>query len=212
MGALPSTDLKGYELLKDRVQGALDLLQEGRAVDFKRAIVWVELKQGIPKDILAMSNLRDGGIIIIGVEESDNKWTRTGMTDEQLNTYNSDDMIDHVNKYASPSMTFDVVKHTDDEGLKYLVIRAHEFEEKPFVCKRNFAGELREGAFYIRPLGKAESREVQTAEEMHDLLELSVEKRTRNFLRQIQRVGFDLKTMPLEKTDTDKFDDELEGL
>lgn len=212
MGALPSTGLKGYELLKDRVQGALDLLQEGRAVDFKRAAMWNELKQGIPKDILAMSNLRDGGIIIIGVEESDNKWNRTGMIDEQLNTYNPDDMIDHVNKYASPSMTFDVVKHTDDEGLKYLVIRAHEFEEKPFVCKRNFAGELREGAFYIRPLGKAESREVQTAEEMHDLLELSVEKRTRNFLRQIQRVGIDFKTMRLEKTDEDKFDDELEGL
>lgn len=212
MGALPSTDLKGYELLKERVQGALDLLQEGRSVDFKRAAMWDELKQGIPKDILAMSNLRDGGIIIIGVEESDNKWTRTGMTDEQLNTYNPDDMIDHVNKYASPSMTFNVVKHTDDEGLKYLVIRAHEFEEKPFVCKRNCADELRQGAFYVRPLGKAESRKVQTADEMHDLLELSVEKRTRNFMRQIQRVGFDLKTMRLEKTDEDKFDDELEGL
>lgn len=212
MGALPSNDLKGYELLKNRVQGALDLLQEGRAVEFKRSVMWNELKQGIPKDILAMSNLRDGGIIIIGVEESDNKWKRTGMTDEQLNTYDPDDMIDHVNKYASPSMTFNVVKHTDNEGLKYLVIRAHEFEEKPFVCKRNFAGELREGAFYIRPLGKAESREVKIAEEMHDLLELSVEKRTRNFMRQIQRVGIDLKTMRLEKTDEDKFDDELEGL
>jgi len=212
MGALPSTDLKGYELLKDRVQGALDLLQEGRAVDFKRAVMWNELKQGIPKDILAMSNLRDGGIIIIGVEESDNKWNRTGMTDKQLNTYDPDDMIDHVNKYASPSLTFDVVKHTDNEGLKYLVIRAHEFEEKSFVCKRNCADELRQGAFYIRPLGKAESREVQTADEMHDLLELSAEKRTRNFMRQIQRSGFDIKTIPFEKTDIDKFDEELGGL
>lgn len=212
MGALPSTDLKGYELLKDRVQGALDLLQEGRAVDFKRAAMWNELKQGIPKDILAMSNLRDGGIIIIGVEESDNKWNRTGMTDEQLNTYDPDDMIDHVNKYASPSMTFDVVKHTDDEGLKYLVVRTHEFEEKSFVCKRNCADELRQGAFYIRPLGKAESREVQTADEMHDLLELVVEKRTRNFLSQMQRVGIDLGSLPLVKSDADKFDDELEGL
>lgn len=212
MGALPSTDLKGYELLKDRVQGALDLLQEVKAIDFKKAAKWNELKQGIPKDILAMSNLRDGGIIIIGVEEIDNKWKRTGMTDKQLNTYDPDDMIDHINKYASPSMNFDVVKHTDEKGLKYLVIQTHEFVEKPFVCKRNYASELREGAFYIRPLGKAESREVQNADEMHDLLELSVEKRTRNFMRQIQRVGFDLRTTPLGKTDTDKFNEELEGL
>ena len=74
MGALPSTDLKGYESLKDRVQGMLDMLQEGRTVDFKKASSWDDLKQGIPKDILAMSNLRDGGIIIIGVEENNNLW------------------------------------------------------------------------------------------------------------------------------------------
>ncbi|MCX5636832.1 MAG: ATP-binding protein [Planctomycetota bacterium] len=119
MGALPSTDLKGYELLKDRVQGSLDMLQEGRALDFKRAATWDELKQGIPKDILAMSNLRDGGTIIIGVEEKDNKWLCTGMKEEELKTYNPDDMIDHVNKYASPSIAFDVVEHTDNEELKY---------------------------------------------------------------------------------------------
>jgi predicted HTH transcriptional regulator len=212
MGALPSTDLKGYESLKDRVQGMLDLLQEARAVDFKRAAPWDQLKQGIPKDILAMSNLRDGGIIVVGIEEGNKEWNCTGMTDEQLNTYNADNMIDHVNKYASPPVTFDVVKHADMEGLTYLVIQAHEFEERPVVCKRNCADELREGAFYIRPLGKPESREVQTADEMHDLLDLAVEKRTRNFLHQIHRAGINLETVQLEKTDADRFDEELEGL
>ncbi len=216
MGALPSTDLEGYELLKDRVQGSLDLLQEGRALDFKRATAWDELKQGIPKDILAMSNLRDGGIIIIGVEESDNKWNRTGITNEQLNTYNPDEMIDHVNKYASPSMTFDVVTHIDNEGLKYLVIRAHEFEEKPFVCKRNCANEIRQGAFYIRPLGKSESREVQSADEMQDVLDLAVDKSVRKFLQRCERIGM-LVRVPKEefegtKEDNNKFDAELEGL
>ena len=211
MGALPSTDLKGYELLKDRVQGMLDLLQEGRAIDFKRAALWDQLKQGIPKDILAMSNLRGGGIIVVGIEESDKVWNCTGMTDKQLNTYNPDDIIDYVNRYASPPVTFDVVKHTDTEGLTYLVIQAHEFEEIPVVCKKN-SNELREGAFYIRPLGKPESREVQTADEMHDLLDLAVEKKTRNLLRQIERVGFDLEKIQLKKTDADNFDKELEGL
>jgi len=190
----------------------LDLLQEARAVDFKRAAPWDQLKQGIPKDILAMSNLRDGGIIVVGIEEGDKEWKCTGMTEEQLNTYNADNMIDHVNKYASPPVTFDVVKHTDMEGLTYLVMQTHEFEETPVVCKRNCADELREGAFYIRPHGKSESREVQTADEMHDLLDLAVEKRTRNFLRRIDRVGFDLEKMQLKKTDADRFDRELEGL
>lgn len=209
MGALPTIDSGS---LKDRVTGVLELPQESRAVELKRAAKWEELKKGIPKDILAMSNLRDGGIIVIGVQEKDNKWNRTGMTEDQLSTYDPDNMIDHINKYASPPITVDVVTYTDDKGLNYLVIQVHEFKEKLIVCKRNCPDELREGAFYIRPIGKAESREVQNAEEMHDLLELAAEKRTRNFLRQIQRAGIDLATVPLEKTDADKFDDELEGL
>jgi len=212
MGALPSTELRGYEILKDRVQSVLDLLQEGRSVDFKKASSWDNLKQGIPKHVLAMSNLRDGGIMIVGVEENNNIWNCTGITDEQINTYNPDDMIDYVNKYASPSINFDIVTHEDDKKLKYLIIQIHEFDEKPIVCKRNCANELRRGAFYIRPLGKAESREVQTAEEMHDLLDLAVERRMRNFLRQIHRAGIDLETVKLGKTDADRFDEELEGL
>jgi len=216
MGALPSTDLEGYDVLRDKVEGSLQFLQEVHSIEFKKAAKWNELKKGIPKDILAMSNLRGGGIIIIGVEENDNKWNRTGMMDEQLNTYNPDDMLDHVNKYASPSVTFDVVRHTyykepDNKELDFLVIQTHEFDEKPIVCKRDYADELRRGAFYIRPLGKPESREVQTAEEMHDLLELAVEKRTRNFLQQIQKAGIDLATVPLEKTDAHKYDEESEG-
>jgi hypothetical protein len=212
MGALATTDLPAYRLLRDRIAGALDLLQEGRSVDFKMAVEWVELKHGIPKDVLAMSNVRDGGIIIVGVEEIDNKWNLTGMTQEQLNTYDPDDMIDHVNRYASPSITVDVVKHAHNDGLNFLIIQVHEFVESPILCKRDYSGDLRRGAFYIRPLGKPESREVQNAEEMRDLLDLAAEKRTRNLLRQIERVGIDLATAPLQKTVSDKFDEELEGL
>ena len=212
MGALPTTDLEGYDLLRRKVGGALSLLRETVSIEFKKAQTWEEIKRGIPKDILAMSNCRDGGIIIIGVEEGSKRWNRTGMTDEQLDTYNPDDMIDHVNKYASPSVTFNVVRHTDEAGLKYLIIQVHHFEEKPVVCRREYADQLRRGGFYIRPLGKAESREVQTAEEMHDLLDLAVEKRMRSLMHQVQRLGIDLKTMQLEKTDAEKFDEELEGL
>ncbi|MCX5637293.1 MAG: hypothetical protein NTX52_06325 [Planctomycetota bacterium] len=93
-----------------------------------------------------------------------------------------------------------------------MIIHVHEFEEKPIVCKRDYADELRKGAFYIRPLGKAESREVQSSDEMQDLLDLAAEKRTRNFLKQIQRIGIDLTSIPLEKTDADKYDEELEDL
>ena len=211
MGSLHTRDVDCYSILQDRISGALSMLQEMHSVDFKRADVWNNLKYKITKSVIAMSNLQDGGIIIVGVAEQDNKWNRTGMTEKQLNTYNPDDMIDHVNKYASPSITFDVVKHADGEELKYLVVQAHEFDEKPIVCKKDYSDELRRGALYIRPLGKAESREVRSAEELHTLLELAIEKRTRSFLSQIQRVGIDLGSISLLKSDADKYDEESEG-
>jgi predicted HTH transcriptional regulator len=216
MGALPTTDLDGYKILSERIIGALNLLQEVRSVDFKEAVVWDDLKYKIAKTTMAMSNLRDGGIIIIGIAEQDNNWHCTGMTEEQINTYDPDNMIDHVNKYASPAITFDVVKHTDKDGLQYLAIQAHEFEEKPIVCKKDYAGELRRGVCYIRPLGKAESRAVQSADEMQEVLDLAVDKSVRKFLQRCERLGMLVRVeeekLAEKKVDSDKFDAELEGL
>lgn len=217
MGALPTTELAGYRILRDRVAAALNMLQEERTVDFKGPVEWEQLKYGIPKDVLAMSNLRDGGIIIIGVSERRQEWELSGMTQEQLDTYDVDNMLDWVNRYASPSITFDVVKHThykESEGknFDFLAIQVHPFEEKPIVCKRDYADGLRKGAFYIRPLGKAESREVQDANEMHDLLELATERRSRNLKGQIMRIlGIRPTPDTLEKTDVDKYEEELEA-
>jgi len=160
MGALPETSLDGYEALKRRAEGLLSRLQEVSSVDFKKAITWDEIKHDIVKDILAMSNLRDGGIIIIGVEERNGKWNSTGLSEEQLGTYNPDDMLDHINKYASPAITFDVVKHTNNEGLCYLVLQMHEFDEKPMVVDRfkrcmDLVGEITENRLRLSKFSSA---------------------------------------------------------
>ena len=211
MGALPSTNLDGYSELKKRVEGAISFLQEARSVEFKSAAEWHDLKHGLTKHILAMANLRDGGIVIVGISETNNVWSITGVTADQLDKYDPDDMIDHINKYASPPIEFNVATHTTSENKDLLVIQVYEFEEKPIVCKRNCGNELREGALYIRPVGKPESREVHNSDEMHDLLEVAAEKRTRSLLRQIQRVGIDLLTASSKRLDQDKFIAELEG-
>ena len=216
MGALPSTELKGYEILKSKVKEALRLLQEINSIEFKKAAKWGELKRGITKDILAMTNLRDGGIIIIGIEEKDNKWNCTGLTSEQLKTFNPDDIIEHINSYASPSITFNIIKHTDEQNLDFLIIQVPEFEEKPVICRKQYNRELRRGALYIRPLGKPESREVKSAEEMHDLLELAADKAFRKFLGKCENLGLVTPLLQtqviLEKNDMKKFEEEREGL
>ena len=90
-------------------------------------------------------------------------------------------------------------------------MQVHEFEERPIVCKRNGEG-IREGAFYIRPPGKPETREVQNAHELHDLLERAVEKKTKKFLSQMKKVGVDFASVQIEKNDLEQYDEELNGL
>lgn len=207
MGAIPNTDLQGYETLRKRINAAFGLLHESRAVDFKQSIAWEEYKVKFVKTIIAMSNLRDGGLIIIGVSEENNSWLLKGITEQDLATYDPDNMIDFVNKYASPIAHFDIVLHEKD-GKRFLIISVHEFESEPVVCKRSYNQDLIDGIIYIRPLGKPQSRAIQNAEELRELLDNAVEKKMRRFVGQIERI---YGTMPQtsQQRDQHEFDEEL---
>jgi len=158
---------------------------------------------------MAMSNLRDGGIVIIGVSEEDGDWKPKGITNQDLTTYDPDDMIDFVNKYASPVVNFDVVRH-DVDKLQFLIISIREFESQPVVCKRDYKKDLRRGTIYIRPIGKPETRAIQNAEELRELLDIAVEKKMRRFAGQIERIYGSKPTS--YQHDQEKFDQELGDL
>jgi predicted HTH transcriptional regulator len=207
MTAIPKTDLQGYEALQKRVDAAFQLLKESRAVDFKQSVKWEDYKIKFTETILAMSNLRDGGIVIIGVSEDKKDWKPEGITDDDLGTYNPDDMIDFVNKYASPVVNFDVVRHEVDE-MQFLVISVREFESEPVICKRDYNRYLIRGSIYIRPLGKPETRAIQNAEEMRELLDVAVEKKMRQFEGRIERI-FGSRPSAQPPQDQGQFDQEL---
>jgi predicted HTH transcriptional regulator len=210
MGAIPTSDMPGYAKLHERVYSALDRCQESRSVDFKASMPWNDLKLRIIRAAIGMGNLRDGGIIIIGASEQGDSWDLTGATNDHLSTYNVDDIIDAVNKYASPPVKMDIVlvKYRNDE--KFLAFQVHEFVDTPFVCKKNAPDNnkiLCTGEFYVRPPGKPRTIKVSSAEEMHDLLELAAEKRARRILEVAHRIG-----LKPSETDSQKFDEELGGL
>lgn len=209
MAAIPKTDLQGYEALRKRVDAAFQLLKESRAVDFKQSIKWEGYKIKFTETIMAMSNLRDGGIVIIGVSEENDGWKLKGITNGDLATYDPDDMIDFVNKYASPVVNFDVVRHEEDR-VQFLIISIHEFDSEPVVCKRDYNKDLKRGTIYIRPIGKPETRAIQNAEELRDLLDIAVEKKMRRFAGQIERIFGSMP--PIQPQDQEKFNQELGGL
>ena len=64
-----------------------------------------------------MANLRDGGIIVLGLSETGTTWTLSGISEEHLTTYDPDRMLDLVNAYASPYITIDVA--TDKAGSEF---------------------------------------------------------------------------------------------
>lgn len=210
MSAIPTSNMPGHKKLHERVNAALDRCQESRSIDFKESSTWNDLKLKIIRTAMAMGNLRDGGIIIIGASERGQTWELDGIDQSHLETYDVDDVIDTINKYASPPIKIDIVLVTYKKGKTFLAIQIHEFIDIPFICKKNAPDndkKFRAGEIYIRPAGKPRTTKIMSAEDMQDLLQLAAEKRARQILEVAHRIG-------LRATDTDsqKFDDELEGL
>src|SRR5918992_3524376 len=69
------------------------------------------------------------------------------------------------------------------------VIQVKEFADIPVLCKRSYDNVLREGACYVRSRRKPETSEIPTLADMRDLLDLATEKRLREHLALLERIG-----------------------
>ena len=98
--AIPESTLPGHHLLHERVVAALQVCQESTDIDFKESAEWSSLKNQIARTAIAMANLRDGGIIVIGVGERGGVWSLDEVDANHLATYDTDTANDFVNRYA----------------------------------------------------------------------------------------------------------------
>ena len=137
--------------------------------------------------VLGMANRRDGGAVIIGVE--DETLEPGGLEEDQADTWTHDALATNVNEYASPSVSFDFERKLY-LGHTLVIIEVHEFAEIPILCSKpynptNVKGAdpiLRRGACYVRSRHKPETSEIPSAEEMRELLELAIDKGVRRFV------------------------------
>src|SRR4051794_6950751 len=100
MGAIPKSDLPGHRRLPEGAVAALERCQESQGVDFKESAAWDDLKWHVIHSVLGMGNLRDGGVIVVGVSQRDDEWAVTGVEASHLATYDADTIIDQVSKYV----------------------------------------------------------------------------------------------------------------
>jgi hypothetical protein len=176
---------------------------ERRGVEFKgpglRSDTYVFAK--VARAVLGMANLRDGGVVAIGVEEvGTSDLVATGLNAAQLATWTFDDVAAGLASYADPSVEFDlsVCRH---EREPCIVLEVRPFADMPILCKREYSRAdasgrtemvLRRGACYVRTRARPETSEIPTAEDMRDLLDFATERRLRAFLAQSVRAGVDL--------------------
>jgi predicted HTH transcriptional regulator len=161
--------------------------------------------------VMGMANRRDGGRVIIGVQEDEGGAPIfNGVSPEDLLTWSYDDLADSLAQYVDPSVNFDL-ETVEYEGKTFVAILVHEFEDIPVLCKKDYPDVLRAGACYVRTRRKPETLEVPTQADMRDLLELAIDKGIRKFVTRARAGRLDLSGQ-LPPTDGDLFNEQIKDL
>jgi len=183
----------------------LEQLLEGGAetqrIDFKESCNWNVVK--FAKDIMALSNLKDGGYIVLGLKEKHNYFERTGVTEEHKNSFKIDVMKDQMSAFADPNVDFQIDFKKDKNDKLFIIITVNEFREIPVICKKD-SDDTKAGTIYYRNSNRRiESAPVSNSYDMRDIIRLATFK----MMRTEKELGF-----TAEKSVKKKLDDELEGL
>jgi predicted HTH transcriptional regulator len=210
----------------------LALGHETRGIEFKGPGSRTDKKDKtflakVVRGVLGMANRRDGGRVIIGVEDNAGVLIPKGLDAVQLGSWKSyDDVAASINEYASPSVSFEK-EFLHYQGHDIVILHVTEFEDIPILCRKEYHSPavqgapknqdrivLRQGACYVRSRHKPETSEIPSEEEMRELLELAVDKGVIRFLERARRVGLlpaDQPVLP-QPTDQERFNEQLEDL
>ncbi len=188
----------------------VEIAKEGRHIEFKCSMSWADasFRAKLIKSVLAFSNVRDGGRIIIGVDQHDDTFDFVGVSADDLGTYDEDTITANVAEYADPyvRLALERVRYDDND---YIVIRVMEFEDVPVICRKDGLSNLRRGAIYTRTHRMPESAEVPSQTELREILDIAVEKKIREYHERQARVGAPGYAEPDHGR---RFDDELGDL
>ncbi|MBI4765928.1 MAG: ATP-binding protein [Deltaproteobacteria bacterium] len=182
----------------------IEAIEENQRIELKQPCNWDE--KIFAKDILALSNVRDGGYILVGVEQLNNTFIRKGVTPERAQTFDIEKMRDQMEKFSDPCVNFRVDPRKDKEDRLYIIIYVLEFDEIPVICKRD-SGDTKKGHIYYRNRTRRwESAIVSNSYDMKDIIERSAVK----MMKKYRELG--LKPESVETNYRSKYDEELEGL
>lgn len=192
---------------------------ESTNIDAKGPVKWDgnETSACLTKDILALANCRDGGVIVIGKSEPQpGKFVLDGVSDDQAASFETTKVATWVNNHGVPHVHLVCYRQVYD-GKQFIVIAVSEFHDVPVICSKQFevssTGKtakvvLRKGTVYVRT-ANAESAPLSSVEEIRQLIGLATTKRTDQMLGMFQAM---MKGQPLlkERPHDELFEAELE--
>src|SRR5437899_2141889 len=86
----------------------------------------------IARAVLGMANRRDGGLVIIGVEEISRRLKCVGLDQATMATWQARDNVEAaINAYADPSADFDI--EFEPMSRRCVIIRVREFSDQPLL-------------------------------------------------------------------------------
>lgn len=85
--------------------------REERNLEYKGPISWgsVETRGKLTKTILGLSNIQDGGAIVIGVEQDGERFRPVRLDAADRDSFKQDDVSAFANEYAGPFVQLSVV-------------------------------------------------------------------------------------------------------
>lgn len=177
------------ELKEDIFEQILQGNSENLNLEFKASFdfndnIWA--RERLIRSILAISNTRDGGYIVIGVtENSDKSLDLIGMTEDHLNLFKSkvEDLKSMVESFSNSPASYEIGIGKYRSG-DFVLISISEFALNPLICRKNGAHKdkyLEEGAIYVRTLkDKPSSIKLMNPIDIQDFFERAVDKQIMN--------------------------------
>jgi predicted HTH transcriptional regulator len=194
------------------IENIIDIIQnskESRFIEFKKSCPFKSIQGKLIKTIIAMSNLEDGGLIVVGIEETNGTYYRNGINESDLKSYQRDEILSQVNSFAEPHINIDL--HTINfDSRNFLIIQVFSFSNIPTICIKDGADNLlRKGGIYIRSARIPESTEIRTYSEMRELIDLATQRSVIDFINKLNKIGLSPDKISLN---SNKYNEELNGL
>lgn len=193
----------------DKINGSKG---ESRRLEFKQSTSWQDpsFRLKITKSILAMSNVKFGGEIIIGVKQiTKNKFEPEGMTEPDYNSYNHDDVSSFVAEYADPYVQF-TLQRIEEQGKKFVIFNVNPFDLEPVICKKDGWHDnkplLHKGLMYVRSRRMIESSPVSTVSELREILDMATEYGVSRVLRIAQSNNLITSSEMMDAKNKESFD------